>query len=72
MKALTILAIFIASEIHNQELNLNELVYIQKINIFSLMCTQLCANIKTNAVVIKLLPIFVNILTYFSVRVFFS
>lgn len=49
---------FIASEIHNQELNLNELVYIHKINIFGLMCTQLCANIKTNAVVIKLLPIF--------------
>lgn len=58
MKALTILAIFIASEIHNQEMNLNELVYMQKIHVFSLMCKQLCVNVKINAVVIKLLPIF--------------
>lgn len=58
MTALTILVIFIASETHNQELNLNELIYIHKMHIFSLMCKQLCANVKTNAIAINLLHIF--------------
>lgn len=58
MTALTILVIFIASEIHNQELNLNELIYARKMQIFSLMCKQLCANVKTKVIMINLLPIF--------------
>lgn len=56
--ALTIPVIFVASETHNQELNLNKLISIHKMHIFSLMCKRFHDKVKINAIMINLLPIF--------------
>lgn len=58
MAALPVLVIFTVSETHNLELNLNELIYIHKMHIFSLICKQLHVNVKANDIMINVLPMF--------------
>lgn len=58
MTALPTLVIFTVSETHNQEMNLNELIYILKMRIFSLICKQLYVNVNVNDIMINLMPMF--------------
>lgn len=58
MTALPTLVIFTVSEMHNQEMNLNELIYVLKMRIFSLTCKQLYVNVNVNDIMINLMPMF--------------